>query len=178
LSNPQNEDLKNDNNYFLLVSRLERVSYKKIDIAIKACNELRLPLKIVGVGKGEKSLRHLAGPTIEFLGQLTDEKLSYYYKNCRALIFTGIEDFGLVMVEAQSFGKPVIAFRNGGAIDIIKDGVTGEFFNEQSKESLAKTLVNFKDNRYNSKLCMENAKRFSFASFEKDFQEFLSKQLA
>lgn len=175
-SSSQKQGLRNDNNYFLLVSRLERVSYKKIDIAIKACNELKLPLKIVGVGKGEKALRQLAGPTIEFLGQLTDEKLSYYYKNCRALIFPGIEDFGLVMVEAQSFGKPVIAFRGGGAIDIVKDGLTGEFFNEQTPESLMKVLVNFKDNRYNSKLCTENAQRFSFARFEKDFREFLSKQ--
>jgi len=173
--------IANDNkngDYFLVVSRLEAVSYKKIDIAIKACNELKLPLKIVGIGKGEQKLKRLAGPTVEFLGQLTDEKLSYYYKNCRALLFPGIEDFGLVMAEAQAFGKPVIAFRGGGAVDIIKEGVTGEFFDKQTPNSLKEILVKFKDNSYNSKLCRENAQRFSFQIFEKDFREFLSKKLA
>jgi len=169
--------IKNQNSgYFLVVSRLERISYKKIDIAIKACNELKLPLKIVGIGKGEKNLKKLAGPTVEFLGQLTDEDLSYYYKNCRALLFPGIEDFGLVMVEAQAFGKPVIAFRGGGAMDIIKEGVTGEFFDKQTPNSLKETLAKFEDNSYNGKLCRENAQRFSFQMFEKKFREFLSKK--
>ena len=177
-SNDSKKEFKNPGEYFLIVSRLEVISYKKIDIAIKACNELKLPLKIVGIGRGEKMLRKLAGPTVEFLGQLTDEKLSYYYKNCRALLFPGIEDFGLVMVEAQAFGKPVVAFRGGGAIDIIKEGITGEFFDKQTPNSLKETLAKFKDSSYNSKLCRENAQRFSFQIFEKDFREFLSKKLA
>lgn len=169
----QISDKTKDADYFLIVSRLERISYKKIDIAIKACNELKLPLKIVGTGKGEKKLKKLAGPTVEFLGQLTDKKLSYYYKNCRALIFPGIEDFGLVMVEAQSFGKPVIAFRGGGALDIVKEGITGEFFDRQTSEALEKVLVKFKDSSYNSKLCRENAQRFSFEKFESDLKRFI-----
>ncbi len=177
--NDQKSMIKNQNTgYFLVVSRLERISYKKIDIAIKACNKLKLPLKIVGVGTGERELKKLARPTVEFLGQLTDEKLSYYYKNCKALLFPGIEDFGLVMVEAQAFGKPVIAFRGGGAVDIIQEGVTGEFFDEQTPDSLSRVLVKFEDNSYNSKLCRENAQRFSFERFEKDFREFLSKKLS
>ncbi len=167
-----------DADYFLIVSRIEVISYKKIDIAIRACNELKLPLKIVGTGKGEKKLKKLAGSTVEFLGQLTDEKLSYYYKNCRALLFPGIEDFGLVMVEAQAFGKPVIAFRGGGAIDIIKEGITGEFFDKQTSSSLKDILVKFKDSSYNNKLCRKNAERFSFQMFEKDLREFLSKKLS
>jgi glycosyltransferase involved in cell wall biosynthesis len=104
---------------------------------------------------------------------LTDEKLSYYYKNCRALLFPGIEDFGLVMAEAQSFGKPVIAFKGGGAIDIIKEGITGEFFDKQTPNSLKETLAKFKDSGYNSKLCRENAERFSFEKFENDFKRFI-----
>jgi len=170
--------LENESGYFLIVSRLEAISYKKIDIAIEACSKLRLPLKIVGVGKGKEKLRELAGPKVEFLGELTDEKLSSYYKNCRALLFPGIEDFGLVMVEAQAFGKPVICFRGGGALDIIKEGITGEFFDKQTADSLKDTLAKFKDSSYNSKLCRENAKRFSFEIFEKDFREFLSKKLS
>lgn len=123
-----------ENNYFLVVSRL--VYYKRVDIIIKAFNKLNLPLKIVGTGSQEKTLKKIANSNIEFLGNLTDEKLSFYYKNSKALIFPGIEDFGLVMVEAQSFGKPVIALGQGGALDIVRKGITGEFFQNQTPESL------------------------------------------
>lgn len=149
--------------FFLVVSRF--VYYKRVDIVIKAFNKLKLPLKIAGSGAEGKNLKKIAKPNIEFLGDLTDEKLSYYYENCRGLIFPGIEDFGLTMVEAQSFGKPVIAFRGGGAIDIIKEGITGEFFSEQIPESIIKSMEIFKNKGYNSKLCKENALRFSFETF-------------
>jgi glycosyltransferase involved in cell wall biosynthesis len=163
--------------YYLVVARLEPFSYKKVDLVIKACNKLNLPLKIVGTGRGEKALKKIAGETIEFLGQLTDEKLSYYYKNCKALIFAGVEDFGLVMVEAQSFGKPVIAYKKGGAIDIIRDGITGEFFTKQTVKALQETLVKFEKKSYNSKLCVANAQKFSFENFKKDWKRFLKNNL-
>ena len=158
--------------YFLVVSRLTNF-YKRVDLAIKACNYLKLPLKIVGSGRDESNLKKMAGPTIEFLGNLTDEKLSFYYKNSKALIFPGLEDFGLAMVEAQSFGKPVIAFRGGGALDIIKEGITGEFFENQTAESLIKVLEKFNNKSYNSSLCKENSLRFSFENFRKDFLEII-----
>ena len=158
--------------YFLVVSRLTNF-YKRVDLAIKACNYLKLPLKIVGSGRDESNLKKMAGPTIEFLGNLTDEKLSFYYKNSKALIFPGLEDFGLVMAEAQSFGKPVIAFRGGGALDIIKEGITGEFFENQTAESLIKVLEKFNNKSYNSSLCKENSLRFSFENFRKDFLEII-----
>lgn len=158
--------------YFLVVSRLTNF-YKRVDLAIKACNYLKLPLKIVGSGRDASDLKRMAGPTIEFLGNLTDEKLSFYYKNSKALIFPGLEDFGLAMVEAQSFGKPVIAFRGGGALDIIKEGITGEFFESQTKESLIKALEKFNNKSYNSSLCKENSLRFSFENFKKDFLEII-----
>lgn len=150
--------------YFLVVSRL--VPYKRIDLAISACNRLNLPLKIIGIGSDAKKLKRLAGKSIEFLGKVTDEELINYYKNSKALIFPGKEDFGLTMVEAQAFGKPVIAFKEGGALDIVRSGVTGKFFNKQSPESLMKALENFNPSRYNSKLCREGAKRFSFSIFQ------------
>src|ERR1035437_6994117 len=87
-------DLRVSGDYFLVVSRLTNF-YKRVDIAIKACNQLKLPLKIVGEGADFENLNRIAGPTVEFLGNLTDEKLSFYYKNCKALIFPGLEDFGL-----------------------------------------------------------------------------------
>jgi len=158
-----NESNKNDG-FFLLVSRL--VYYKRVDIAILAFNKLKLPLKIVGSGSQNSYLKSIAKSNIEFLGDLTDDKLSFYYKNCKALIFPGLEDFGLTMVEAQSFGKPVVAFRGGGALDIIKEGETGEFFSEQTAESLAKSMEIFNSKSYNSKLCRQNALRFSFEKFK------------
>ncbi|MCL4378101.1 MAG: glycosyltransferase [Actinobacteria bacterium] len=168
------ENSKEENlGYFLIVSRL--VYYKRIDIAIKAFNKLNLPLKIIGIGSEEESLKKLANSNIEFLGNLTDEKLSVYYKNCRGLIFPGVEDFGLVMVEAQSFGKPVISFKGGGATDIIREGITGEFFETQTPESLIGILEKFESTSYNSNLCRENALRFSFENFKDRFLQVIKK---
>lgn len=159
--------------YFLVVSRL--VPYKRIDLAIKACNKLNLPLKIVGTGSDFLKLKIIAGKRVEFLGKLTDEELSYYYKNCKALIFPGMEDFGLVMVEAQSLGIPVIAYKGGGAIEIIKSGVTGEFFNKMDARSLEEVLANFNPARYNSALCIANAQKFSFENFKRNLLELVEK---
>jgi len=167
-----NQEAKND--FFLVVSRL--VYYKRIDIAIKAFNKLGFPLKIIGTGGEEKALKKIAGKNIEFLGNLTDTELSVYYKNCKALIFPGVEDFGLVIAEAQSFGKPVIAFEKGGALDIIKKGVTGEFFKDQTPESLIESMEIFNNKSYNSSLCRENSLRFSFDNFKKQFLEIIEKQ--
>jgi glycosyltransferase involved in cell wall biosynthesis len=136
---------------------------------------LQLPLEIVGSGSDKKKLQKMAGPTVEFLGNLTDKELAIYYQNCRALIFPGHEDFGLTMVEAQSFGKPVIAYRGGGALDIIKEGVTGTFFDQQTVGSLKQVLKSFNKNSYNTKLCRENAERFTFAQFESELKSFLNK---
>lgn len=160
---------KKNEDYFLIVSRL--VYYKRVDIAIKAFNKLNLPLKIIGRGSQEESLKKQANSNIEFLENLTDDKLSFYYKNSKALIFPGDEDFGLVMVEAQNFGKPIIAFKKGGALDIVREGITGEFFESQTPESLIKVLEKFNSKSYNSKLCRENAERFSFQNFKSSFLE-------
>ena len=161
--------------YFLVVSRF--VSYKRIDIAIEAANKLKLPLKIVGSGAQWKKLKAMAGPTVEFIGHVSDKELINYYKHCKALIFPGLEDFGLTMVEAQSFGKPVIAYRGGGAEEIVIEGKTGEFFDEQTSESLVKTLKKFNKTRYNKNDCIENSMRFSFKNFKNEFLSFLRKAM-
>lgn len=173
--NNQKSIINNKNaGYFLVVSRL--VYYKRVDIAVKAFNKLGFPLKIIGTGSEEESLKKQANSNIEFLKNLTDEKLSFYYKNSKALIFPGLEDFGLAMVEAQSFGKPVIAFRGGGALDIIKEGVTGEFFESQTHESLIKALEKFNNKSYNSSLCKENSLRFSFENFKSRLLNIISQK--
>lgn len=153
--------------FFLVVSRL--VSYKRIDIAINACNALKLPLKIIGVGSEEKNLRQMAGPTVEFLGSLTDSELVGYYKSCRALIFPGFEDFGLTMAEVGSFGKPVIAFRDGGALEIIREGKTGLFFNSQTVEDCMQAMQAFSKMSFLQSVIRQNAKAFSLSRFKKEF---------
>lgn len=158
--------------YFLVVSRL--VPYKRIDIAIRAANKARVPLKIIGSGSAGVKLLKMAGPTVEFLGQVSDSDLKYYYSNCRALVFPGVEDFGLTIVEAQAFGKPVIAFRGGGAEEIIVEGKTGVFFDKQNSTALGAVLAKFKASRYNSKDCIKNSKRFSYEQFKQRILEIIN----
>ncbi len=163
--------------YFLVVSRLSKfVEYKKVDLVVDTINQLGFPLKIVGSGSLLKRLKKKANKNIEFLGQVNDEELEELYKNCRAVIFPAVEDFGLVMVEAQAFGKPVIAFRSGGALEIVEEGITGEFFNQQSVSSLSQVLKNFNERRYNTKAIKMNAKRFSFENFRDQLLEFVDEK--
>lgn len=164
--------------YFLVVSRVSRFApHKKLEIAIQAANKLHLPLKIVGTGRDIRYYRDISGPTVEFLGRLTDSELSYYYESSCALIFPGIEDFGLVMVEAQAHGTPVIAYRGGGALEIIKEGKTGEFFDKPTTASLIKTLEKFRQKQYNSEHCIRNAERFSFGRFKKELLAYIESVL-
>lgn len=166
---------KKDSRYFLVVSRLSKMTaYKRVDIAIKAANRLKLPLVIVGTGRDEAYYKNLAGDTVQFVGNVSDRQLSEYYQGCKALIFPGNEDFGLVMVEAQSHGKPVIAYRKGGAKEIIQEGKTGEFFDRQSVKDLISILKSFDNTRYNGNDCIDNAKRFSFEQFEKRIKKIVN----
>ncbi len=155
--------------YFLIVSRL--VPYKHIDIAIKACNQLKLALKIIGIGSDKNRLKKIAGPTIEFLGQLTDVETLQYYQECQALIFPGEEDLGLTMLEALSCGKPVIAYHGGGAAEIIKEGTTGHFFATLSPQSLQATLQSFKAESYNSDTIRNQALKYSREKFIQTFKQ-------
>jgi glycosyltransferase involved in cell wall biosynthesis len=102
---------------------------------------------------------------------LTDEELVEYYKNCTALIFPGVEDFGLVMAEAHKFGKPVIAFAGGGALDIVVEGKTGFFFKEQTKEAVIDAVNKFGNYTFDPKVIMKQAEKFSFDNFKKNFQD-------
>lgn len=165
-----------DKGYYVIVSRF--VPYKKVRLAIEACNALRLPLKIIGTGSEEEALKSIAGPTIEFVGTLTDDAIMRYYTGCNALLFPGIEDFGLTIVEAQKFGRPVIAYKGGGALETIVEGKTGYFFYPQTKSALVKALKEFIafnhgltrkefERRYD-KRCKKNAERFSFETFKKE----------
>lgn len=160
ISNPATE-------YYLVVSRL--VPYKRVDIAIKAFNKLLLPLKIVGTGSEQGRLKQMAKPNIEFLGHLTEAELLRYYQGCKCLIFCGKEDFGLTILEANSFGKPVIAYKAGGALETVDNGKTGIFFDKANPQSLEQAVRKFGKMSFNSKTCIEKAEEFSFRNFKNNF---------
>lgn len=164
----------NTEDYFLLVSRLSNLSYyKKVDLAIDAFNKTGQKLKIVGSGPMEKKLRKRSKKNIEFLGELTDKELAYYYERCKALVFPGLEDFGLVMAEAQLFGKPVIAYAGGGALDIVKDEKTGKLFHKQEVDSLVEALKRFDESSYNNRDIEKSAERFTFDKFRQDLEKYI-----
>lgn len=160
-----------DKGYFLIVSRLG--GYKKIDVAVAAFNKLGERLKIVGAGPQLSYLRSIAAPNVEFLGRLADKKVVELYKNCTAVIFPTYEDFGIVPVEAQAAGKPVIAFRAGGALETIVDGKTGIFFDEQKPESLQETVKKFKLMTFDPETCRQQASKFSKGVFQKKIKDFV-----
>ena len=174
---PKNQSTKQPKNqfYYLVVSRL--LGYKRIDLAIRAANELRVPLKIIGTGREETRLKRMAGSTVEFLGFLSDEKISELYLGCQALIFPTDEDFGIVPVEAMSFGKPVIAFANGGALETVIAGKTGEFFKEPTMDSLIEVWRSFDPSNYKAKDCITQAKKFSKERFLKEFYNFIESEI-
>lgn len=160
-----------DGDYFLVIARLNK--YKRVDLAVEACSQLRLSLKVVGTGPELEQLKRNNSQTIDFLGSVTDETLYSLLAGCRALIVTAEEDFGLTPLEAQSFGKGVIAYGVGGVLETVIDKKTGLFFNSQTVESLMEALKKFEKLRVNPKDCQQNAARFSREIFTKRLLELI-----
>jgi glycosyltransferase involved in cell wall biosynthesis len=173
--------------YYLVAGQL--VDYKRVDLAIEACNRLRRPLRIVGEGEQYRQLRKLAGPTIVFCGALSDDALREQYAHCRALLFPGEEDFGIVPVEALSFGRPVIAFGRGGVLETV-DGLypesprsveisSGVFFREQSPTSLIEAIGAFEktENRFQPAFIRRQTERFSESRFKERLGNFAREKL-
>jgi len=154
------------NRYFLIVSTL--TPYKKIDLAIKTFNRNQLPLVIVGDGPQSMALQKMAKSNIIFVGFQPAENLPYFYQNCRALIFSGEEDFGLTPVEAMACGKPVLGYRQGGLLETVIEGKTGEFFDESTSTSLQIGLERLIKNEanYNQQQIRDQAEKFSREKFE------------
>jgi len=162
--------------YFLIVSRL--MPYKRIDLAIEACNRLQLPLVIIGGGRDENRLKSIAGPTIRFMGRLSDEEVLHYYAHCRAFILPGEEDFGITPLEAQASGRPVIAYAAGGALASVIDSVTGTFFQKQNVESLVEVLESFDERRYDPQTIRNHALEFDKPRFHRRILQFIEAKMS
>jgi glycosyltransferase involved in cell wall biosynthesis len=154
----------NHDDYYLIVSRL--IPYKRIDLAVRAFNQLGLPLVIAGDGRDRAALEALAGPTITFLGRVPDDDLPDLFARCRAFVLPGREDFSIAPVQAQAAGRPVIAYRGGGAFDTVINGKTGVFFDEQTPEALVAAVRAFDPESINPEDCRANAKRFAVQVFK------------
>lgn len=150
--------------YDLVVARL--VPYKRIDLAVEAFNRLGRRLVVVGNGRDRRRLEAMAGPTITFTGRLPDDDVRRLLAGCRALIWPGIEDYGLVPVEAMASGRPVIARRAGGVLDTIVEGTTGLFFDRPSVDDLADAIVAADRIEWQSAAIRAHARRFDRATFE------------
>jgi glycosyltransferase involved in cell wall biosynthesis len=169
--------------YYLAAGRL--VDYKRFDLAISACTKLGKKLRVIGGGPEFKKLRKMAGPTVTFLGKASDSELRENLAGCRALLFPGEEDFGIVPVEAQSFGRPVIAYGAGGALEIVRgffpgqpviDNPTGVFFDEQSSTSLEKAILHFEatQEKFNPEAIRQHSLQFDLEIFKKKITDFVT----
>lgn len=161
-----------DGGYFLIISRLN--PYKRVDIAINCFNKNGLPLKIIGTGPQMETLQTQAGKNIEFLGSVSEKLRGYLLAGCKALIISAEEDFGLTSLEAQSFGKGVVAFRKGGSLETVVENKTGIFFDNQDARSLEKALIKLASLKVNQKDCQGNARRFSRKNFKRNFLKTIS----
>ncbi len=169
-----------DGGYFLVVSRL--IPYKRVDLAILACQRLGVPLKIIGEGRDRPRLEALSrqhrnghGSRVEFLGAVRD--IRPYLRRCRAFIFPGEEDFGIAPVEAMAAGRPVVAYAAGGALDTVVPGVTGVFFRQQTVESLATALEEVSCRTWDRATIAAHAARFDTEAFKTKLRRFVEAKL-
>ena len=158
--------------FYLFVGQL--VAYKRADLAVQAFTRSGRRLVVVGDGPQRGRLESMAGPSVHFVGSVSDEVLRSYYGRCRALLFPNEEDFGIVPVEAQAAGAPVIALGRGGAMETVIDGSTGVVFEEESVAGLQKGIERFESSRFTEDACRANARRFAREVFDQRMREYLS----
>lgn len=161
--------------YWLVVARQE--PYKKTDLVIKVANILKINLIVCGGGSKVDKLKEIAGPNIKFTGRLSDKELADLYANAKGLIFPQEEDAGITPLEAMASGRPVVAYGKGGAWESVVPGITGEFFQEQSAESLIKTIKNLHWEKYNSLTIRNHAKKFDKEIFKEKIRRFVNKRI-
>ncbi len=158
--------------YYLVLSRL--VPYKRIDLAVEACTRLNRKLVVIGDGPDRARLEKLAGPSVSFLGRQPDDEVVKHASRCRALLFPGEEDFGMTPLEVNAAGRPVIAFRAGGALETVVEGVTGFFFDQPSVDSLAQAIEEFEQHSWDSAALTSHAAEFDRTIFAERLLAFLN----
>lgn len=157
--------------YFLIAGRL--APYKENDLVIQVFNKLQLPLHIVGSGRQERYLRSIAGPTVKFLGRVSDEKLRDEYSGALGFIFPQLEDFGLMPLEAAACGTATIGLAAGGSLETVIPGVTGELLVEITPEALATTVLQWDSSRYQEQRMRRHAEQFSKENFKEKISRFV-----
>ncbi len=164
-----------DHTYFLAVGRL--VPYKRFDLLVEAANKLQFSLKIVGTGQDASRLKKIAGPTVEFLGFVPDDKLAKLYRGAGALIFPQVEDAGVVPIEAQACGTPIVAFEEGGILDTVEENKTGIFFREQTVDSIKEALDVLDHATFDPNAIRAHAAQFSSKEFKRKLKEIVAYEL-
>ena len=165
----------NIGDFYLVASRL--IPYKRIDLAVRAFTQLGLPLLVVGEGRDRAALQAQAGPTVQFEGWVSQERLRELMATCKAFIFPGAEDFGIAPMEAQASGRPVIAYAAGGALDTVEEGVTGVFFHEATPASLAEAVQRAEQQQWDSAAIHLAAQQFDVGRFRESFMEYVHQRL-
>lgn len=160
-------------NFYLIGGRL--VPYKRYDIAIEAFGKLGIPLKIFGAGPELENLKEIAKPNIEFLGKVSEQEKAELYKKCIAFLHPQEEDFGITALEAMVSGRPVIAYNKGGALETVISGITGEFFDDQTWECLAHTILRFRPENYSPARIREHAMQFDKKNFKARIKYYVEK---
>ena len=157
--------------YYIVLARL--VSYKRIDLAVSAFTKLGKRLLVIGAGPALDQLKSGAGSSVEFVGRVSDAEVERLASTCRALIFPGEEDFGMAPLELAAAGRPTIAYRAGGAIETVIDGVTGVFFDAQTPEALMDAVLRFEQQSWDPQVIRQHAEGFSIEVFRQKFAKFL-----
>ncbi|MGC8873667.1 MAG: glycosyltransferase [Chloroflexia bacterium] len=158
--------------YFLTGGRL--VPHKRFDVAIQACSIVGLPLVVFGEGRDRRRLEALAGPTVKFVGRVSEEKLRELYLDCRAFLFPSEEDLGIGPIEAMACGRPVIAYAAGGALETVVPGRTGILFSPQRPEALVEVLAGFREEDFDPSAIRQHAEQFDTSVFRQRIAVFVS----
>ncbi len=158
--------------FFFLVSRL--VPYKRIDLAIRAANALGVRLEIASTGRDRAALEALAGPTVRFLGWISDDEKREKYARCTATLFPAEDDFGIAQLEAMAAGRPVVGYGRGGSAESVRDGVTGVLFPEQTVEAIVDAMRRVQSQSWDREMIIAHARRFDAAIFRTRMHDFLA----
>lgn len=157
--------------YYLAVCTLN--PYKRVDVAVEAFNRLGLPLTVVGDGPDFDSLRERANENVRFTGKVPDDEIAGLYARCRGFVMPQEEDFGIAPLEAQACGRPVVAYRAGGALETVIEGETGVFFDQQTPEALIEAVTRFETLEFDPGRCRRNAERFGVGVFKRKFGDYV-----